>query len=583
VLDDCEITRTFLNFAIIPIKFIMPKHSFLIIFFSIFCSITSAQTPDWIWARQTTGSIYDFGESLVSDNDGNIYVSGNFLCCNIVFGNDSTAGFGEHDLFIAKYDNQGNPLWIRSAGGDDEEPVSSIDIDNAGNIYVTGYFRSDTMFFDSIQLYNTDTGPLNTYDIYLAKYDSTGTLLWAKSFLGNDNDLAEDIHVDNTGNIFITGMFSSDTTFFDNQLVTTTVSEQIYIAKLDSDGNALWAKKVGSSHAIGTSITSGQNGQITITGYFSGNFIQFTGITVPNNCSSSGCSDFYVATFDSLGNILWASGADGTGNGSVRGIEVTNDSQGNILLTGTFVPSSITFDTITLNKFIGSPSFGGDGFIVKYDPAGNVLWAQRIGTSGDDLGQDVITDADDNVYITGIGGGSNLMTCAQDSFAGVFRGYVAKFDSSGSTMWVKDVGGNSKAITLDTATHVYVSGYFRFTAQAIFGNDTLYSITGNQGEYFIAKLDSLTSYTSVIELGNINDKLTIYPNPFVSNVTLLAETEFVNAEFILYDLFGKKIKHLTSISGNQIILHREDLPAGMYFFTIQDDRNHLYTGKLIAN
>ena len=267
----------------------------------------------------------------------------------------------------------------------------------------------------------------------------------------------------------------------------------------------------------------------------------------------------------------------------LRGITKSLESQGNILLTGTFVPNSITFDTITLNKFIGSPSFGGDGFIVKYDPAGNVLWAQRIGTSGDDLGQDVITDANENVYITGISGGSNLMTCAQDSFSGVFRGYVAKFDSLGSTMWVKDAGGNSKAITLDTATHVYVSGYFRFTSQAIFGNDTLYSITGNQGEYFIAKLDSLTSYTSVFEQEDINYKLIMYPNPFTSQVTLLAEKEFKNAELILYDLFGKKIKHLTSITGKQINLNREELPAGMYFFTIQDGSHQLYNGKVIAN
>jgi len=140
-----------------------------------------------------------------------------------------------------------NLAWAKSMGGTSADMGHSIIVDDWGNIYSTGFFDNTVDFDPGIGTHYLTA--IGGHDIYIQKLDSSGALLWVKSFGGNLDDIGWSIALDNLGNIYSTGSFNSTVDFDpgpgNSFLTTTAMSQDVYIQKLDSNGNFIWAKSMG--------------------------------------------------------------------------------------------------------------------------------------------------------------------------------------------------------------------------------------------------------------------------------------------------------------------------------------------------
>lgn len=202
-----------------------------------------------VWARSAGGSgnLLDKGKCVAYNNNG-VYISGNYNN-SITFGTTTLTSIGGDDAFLANYDTNGNLLWAKSIGGTlDETGVGVAANSNAKDVYLTGNFNSPTCFLGSFPLTNSSPGPSFYYDdIFIAKYDSIGNVIWANSSGGAQQDRAGGITMDLFQNVYATGVFRDTISFGAATLISSGGNTEIYVVKCDSSGNELWAKQAGGS------------------------------------------------------------------------------------------------------------------------------------------------------------------------------------------------------------------------------------------------------------------------------------------------------------------------------------------------
>ncbi|MCB9317449.1 MAG: SBBP repeat-containing protein, partial [Lewinellaceae bacterium] len=419
-------------------------------------SLTADQKPAFIGQGAGAGS--DRGQGIAGDAAGNIYVTGLFNG-TISFGSQTLTASGVEDVFIVKYDPSGDILWAASGGGPASDIGFGIATDASGNVYVTGGFTGSATF--GSQTVNASGGGT---DVFIAKYDATGNVLWVVSGGGFDTDFGSDIAADASGNVYVTGEFQG-TAGFGSQTLTSAGDVDAFVVKYDASGNVLWARSGGAGNFdTGNGIAADAAGNVYVTGAFRNN-ADFGSQTV----SSVGDSDVFVAKYDASGNVLWArSGGAGnfdTGNG------IAADAAGNVYVTGYF-RGNAGFDSQTVSSVGNS-----DVFVAKYDASGNVLWVVGLGGTNADAGNGITTDAAGNAYVIGdfrgtAGFGSQTLTSS-----GNVDVFIAKFDASGNVLWANSGGGpnqdNGQSIVAVATGTVCGAGSFEGTAT--FGSQTLTS------------------------------------------------------------------------------------------------------------
>jgi len=471
---------------------IMKKLSLIIIL--ALCSIALfAQNVDWLWVKQAGGTDYDFGHSIAVDANGNNYVTGSFSGSS-TFGTTTLTSSGDKDIFVAKIDHNGNWLWANQAGGISYDYGRGIAVDDNGNSYITGEFEESATFGTTTL---TSSG---SYDIFVAKLDSSGNWLWAKQAWGIGEDVGFSIAVDAKGNSYITGVFMESANFGTTTL-TSSGDYDIFVAKLDINGNWLWAKQAGgTSDDYGYGIAVDANGNSYVTGYFYGSAIFGT-----TTLTSSGDKDIFVAKLDSNGNWLWVKQAGGTIYD--YGYEIAVDANGNSYVTGYFYGIA-TFGATTLTS-----SGYYDIFVAKMDSNGNWLWAKQAGGIGEDIGLNIAIDANGNSYVTGYFMISAIFGTTTLTSSGYYDIFVAKMDSSGNWLWAKQAGGTSNdigiGIDVDDNGNSYITG--GFIDIATFGTTTLTS--SGYYDIFVAKLGEANSI-SLPDIISFSGIRSIYPNPF---------------------------------------------------------------------
>jgi len=479
------------------------KKTFLLFILALCSLALFAQNEDWLWAKQAGGISGDKGYSIAVDAYGNSYITGYFRE-SATFGTTTLTSSSDYgsDIFVAKMDINGNWLWAKQAGGTDYDDGYSIAVDVNGNSYVTGYFYGSATFGTTTLTSSSDYGS----DIFVAKLDINGNWLWAKQAGGTSYDYGNRIAVDAYGNSYVTGYFKSSSCSFGTITLNSSGYEDIFVAKMDSNGNWMWAKQAGgTSEDGGTSIAVDANGNSYVTGSFkeSANF----GTTT---LTSSGSWDIFVAKIDHNGNWLWAKQAGGTDNNG--GISIAVDANGNSYVTGGFYGSSCSFSTITL---INSSIEYSDIFVAKIDYNGNWLWAKQAGGTGYDAGYGIAVDTNGNSYVTGEFDGSATFGTTTFTSSGGSDIFVAKLDSNGNWLWAKQAGGTDddygKGIAVDNNGNSYVTGYF--WSSATFGTTTLTSSSDYGSDIFVTKLGEVNSI-DLPDIISFNGIRSIYPNPF---------------------------------------------------------------------
>lgn len=365
-----------------------------------------------VWAKRAGGKKEDASYGLSMDGDGNIYMAG-FFNDTAYFDKIQIISKGKEDIFIAKFNQNGDVIWCKQAGGEFKDDLKDIVTDNNGNCYITGYF-SGSIKFDTIGI----SGPDYTEDIYIAKYDKNGNAIWAKKAGGPANDRGMGIILDKAENLYLTGYFTK-AAYFDSLILNTTDQADIFLAKYDGNGNALWVKQAGG---IGwdeaACIDVDEEGNVLIAGFFvkdamfdsSGN----------NVLTSFGERDIFIAKYDSKGNFLWVKQAGGEKIDECRSIDITQ--QGDFYVTG-FFGEAAKFDTSTI---VSNGDY--DIFLAGYNADGTLSFAKQAGGTGYDEGRRVLFDGKQNIFLTGGFNGKAKFGSTETKEAQDFDVFIAKYN-----------------------------------------------------------------------------------------------------------------------------------------------------------
>lgn len=386
--------------------------------------------------------------------------------------------------------------WASRAGGTGQDYGTGIVVDKEGNTYICGYFRGQARFEDYALAGKGEA------DIFIAKYDRIGKLVWVRQAGGSADDFARAVAIDADGNCYLTGSFQSPTVDFGGQSVQRNSDSEIYVAKFDGEGKVLWVRQAGGTGGgSGNGIAVGADGYVYVCGYFSGD-TTFSDLTLKN----AGFQDIFVARYDTAGELDWVRQIGGPGDDASSAICV--DALGNCYITGGFE------DDVRFSRTMTLTSAGlVDSFIAKLDNTGRTVWAQRAGGPNTDIGYGVGLDPHGNVIVSGGFNGTEsyasemrlhaAFRSRKGTHTGTFNGkgmksvggsdvFVSKYDQRGRLTWVRTFGGNKigcpeagYGLAVDASGHAHVTG--TFAGRVDFGKNTLFSM--GIGDVFVAELD----------------------------------------------------------------------------------------------
>lgn len=529
----------------------MKKHILFFLTITILAANTFAQTSSWLWAKSAGVSTIYGANTLASDAAGNIIAAGTYSGASITLDSITLTNSGAGAIFIVKYNALGNILWARSEGHLYDK-LNSITTDISGNIIIVGKFVGPSITFGSITLTNPSINTTDGY-FFIVKYDDDGNVLWAKQAEGGSYNEAFSVVTDVSENIIVSGTFSGPYVVIDTTVLPTGgCSGDAFLVKYDAAGNVIWATSAGdcgSDKAI--SITVDGSGNIITVGTFSSSFITFGSITLTN----ANGANIFIVKYDVTGNVLWARSSGH--NSSDEVLSVAADPFGNIIIVGCFYGPFITFGSITLSN----PS-GTDLFTVKYDAAGNILWAKSpVKTSCNAGANSVTADASGHIVVVG------FFDCPSISFgsytltnAGNNRDiFIVKYDAAGNVLWTKSAGGigtdEARAVITDGFENIILSGYFKNSALG-FGSLPPINATNNFN-MFIAKFGNLT--TGLERIQN-TPSIGIYPNPASNLITITGINE--KTTLYMFDIVGKLI--MKKVIENNTIINTNRFVEGIY-------------------
>jgi gliding motility-associated-like protein len=353
-----------------------------------------------VYSTYYGGSDYDAITDIATTTNNDVFFIGYTKSTNGIafqgYQNQIGGGIqGINDAFLVKFSNQGYRIWGTYFGGSGSDDGLSLTYSDSSHIYITGSTTSAGISFN----YPNSSLQGNS-DGFVAKYDTSGTLLWSRYLGGNGQDNSWGISVNNLEEVYITGITLSTNNIATQSAYQNNLSGQSdgYLIKLDNNGNIIWGTYFGGSSSVdyGYNCVCDNVGNIYLTGVtFSANNISYNGFQ--NNLI--GPKNLYLAKFNSTGSRIWSS-YFGAGGEDVP--EISMDLQNNIFLNGTTDNPNIPIIN-PFNQFTGN-----DVFLAKFDTSCNLIWSSFIGI-GNATGFNSVAP-NGAIYIAGsnFGGGFSL-------------------------------------------------------------------------------------------------------------------------------------------------------------------------------
>ncbi len=421
--------------------------TFLISIIFIIQNINAQVMQDWIQTFNGTGNSVDVANAMTVDNSGNVYVTGY-----------STVSGNIERMTTVKYNSTGTQLWAAVYNGPGSfqfgDEGLDIEVDNLGNVYVTGSSAAGSTEY--------------TLDYVTIKYNSTGVEQWAARYNSpsNEQDIAFALTLDDLGNVYVTGQSGHPA-----------LNSNIATIKYNSDGVVQWVTEFDGTGNwdTGNDLVVDQSGNVYVTGFFSVawgtaylNFItlKYNSAGVQQwaqgyNGTGNNSDEAVAIDLDASGNIYITGFSTGTvydiatikynpsgvqqwlqiyssSSPSVDvPIDMVVDDAGNVYITG-----AVTFNIGTL----------------KYSTDGNLQWDEIYNFSGNfDAGNSIAIDVLGDVYVTGVSQSGGLESTSDYA--------TIKYTSSGNQVWVERYNGSANnwdepnSIALDNAGNVYVTGF----------------------------------------------------------------------------------------------------------------------------
>ena len=363
----------------------------------------SKVTPDgeFLWAHKI-GSTYDDRVTVVAtDPLGPIYAAGLFkeeVDFDPTNGEYILDGGWWNAGFLVKYQYDGTFEWAVKMGYE----VKGVDTDADGNVYITGTF-SDTVDLDP-GAGVMEFASHGEKDIFIAKLNPNGALLWAKHIGGaGGDDLAQALAIDNQGNLYASGVITTGVDMdpgSDTLLLGTSNAQSIFVIKLDEDGNLVqpWPLLIrgyeDATYVNRIAIDADNNLFLTGTFFTTSDFDPSPALQLLH---SNGMHDVFIAKYSSAMNCLWATSFGGSEEDFPQGINV--DHYGNVYCSG-YIADTVTVEGITNSVQLNAVG-GTDAFYTKFNPDGELDWAHSFGDYKTDGAGGIVVNQNNDIYITG--------------------------------------------------------------------------------------------------------------------------------------------------------------------------------------
>ena len=406
--------------------------------------------------------------------------------------------------------------WAKKIGGDGSEDIEAVAIDNAGNVYSTGFFTGTTDFDPGGGVVNLTSSLYG--DMFITKMDPSGNLIWVKQIAGNGTEIGFSIFIDNTGNILLTGGFNGVCDFdpgLGTYNLTTNNITASFVLKLNAAGDFQWAHKTGETQGSYTNfVTADDAGNVFTSGTFT---VPFDFDPSANNfiLDPGTNPSAFITKFDANGTFSWTKifnipiGA-ALYSTPVAITSLATDAQGNIVAAGEFD------QTVDFNPGVEVENFttlgNRDCFILKLDSVGNYIWAKQFGAIAINRCQTLAIDASGDIYSAG----RFEFETDFDPGAGVFNLnpynlqnsgalYLLKLNASGEFVWAKNFGNYNVSdeieLVLDAEKNVYVAGEFNGTYD-FDPTAASFSLTG-VNDVFVAKYNTEGTFIWAVKFGGV--------------------------------------------------------------------------------
>lgn len=378
------------------------------------------------WIRSVGGEGFDGATDVKITNDGSLIICGS-TSDGAIFGYGEPSElvidtFGDSDLFLARYRDDGEFQWVSTAGGKGLLFLIPYDLSlmEDGSYIVVGCGRGEigsAVTFGTGEINETTWSIAGESDGFVARYFEDGTLAWVKNFGSGDFDYATGVSVLSDGSIIVTGSYTDDTIFGEGEPAETLLEgngdNTIFIAQYGQEGNLVWAKRIVGPE---TELTSGslavfEDDTFAIAGSFGsmegGPSIATFGEEEAQETTleSSDGMDFFIARYGDNGTLMWVKQASGVGNEYDSSLDI---GPGDVItVTGAF-DGDILFDVNGEGELSLESSGELDIFTARYLGDGELLWACKAGGPSTDQSQDISLKADGSFILTGVQSGNAI-------------------------------------------------------------------------------------------------------------------------------------------------------------------------------
>lgn len=454
------------------------------------CFNTLFAQENRVWATYFGGAGNDGSPnaSSVVDDFGNIYIVGSTTSNTGIFLNgfqNSLSGTG--DAFLSKFDPNGNLIWSTYYGGPGGELGMFLATDGNSCVYLLGNTISTTGIASG-GFQNSIGG---SQDAFLVKFDLNGNRIWATYYGGPSTEVAQEIAVDNSGNVLLSGVTQSSSGIASGGYQNTYGGgiQDAFLVKFNSNGTRLWATYFGGTqNDAGYSVAFDISGNIYFAGGTSSSGICFGGF----DNTLSGTSDAFLVKFNSNGGHLWSTYYGGTN--SETGMDLAVDLNNDIYFSGNTNSSSGIAASGFQNTLVGSY----DGFLVKFNSSGNRLWATYYGGIDTESNLYVTTDNLGKVYVSGYTASTGSIASGgfSNTFNGVIDAFLVRFSSSGARESATYFGGSNNdqpgRPSVDQNGSLYLSGYTESTSNISSGGYQN-SFGGGTNDAFLVKFNTCSA------------------------------------------------------------------------------------------
>ena len=406
------------------------------------CAGATCKQGDAVWAQRFGDALQQEGNAIAADASGNVFVAGTFQGA-VQLGGPTFTSAGGDDVLLAKLDGNGNHVASKRFGDSNGQRATAVAVDASGNVGIAGSFSgtialggpvlqtagaldvfvaklgpnlshvwsqsfggpsnqhvggmafagSDLVvagsFEQSIDFGSGAQASAGGLDVFVARLDSDGGIVWAKTFGGSGNEAANAVAVDSAGRTIVTGTFDGTVNFGDGALVSQGAND-VFLVVLDTTGGTVWSLGYGDAdEQSSAAVAVDSAGNIVVAGTFAG-AMNFGLGTI----QSHGATDAFVAKLDSAGGEVWRRQGGDAAAQTATGAAVGAD--GDVLVAGGF-EGSIDFGGESVTS-----AGGEDVFLAKLDASGAPVWIRSAGDTGiDQRAAAVAIDPAGNALVTG--------------------------------------------------------------------------------------------------------------------------------------------------------------------------------------